>query len=377
MSQYQLSRYAELTTLNRIFEILNQQVDFNVALQQALEELVELLSLATGWVFLSDIDGDAKQSSLPLAAAVGLPFALRGRDCRALRQGSCNCQWYFRQGELDMGVNIVDCSRLEVAKGDKGGLEVHASVPLLTEEGAVGILNLASPGREVFDSETLSFLTAVGRALGLAFRRARLQERQAREREAVAILEERARLAREMHDSVAQLLFAADLSLGVAQASPAQREASLEKSSELVGAALNELRGLVELLRPADISQGIRPALCRLAERVSGTVQVVTEIPELQLPDGVAEVLYRTAQEGVHNALKHGAPQTIWIRIRQTGRQLRLQLDDDGRGLSGTVTKGLGLVSLSERARALGGRLTLKARKPAGARLELSLPWVR
>jgi two-component system NarL family sensor kinase len=367
-------RLNELSALNRILDILNQRVDFADALQQALSELVALLRLSSGWVFLSDTEGGAKQGSLSLAAAVGLPPALSRRSCQALREGGCNCQWYFRQGELDVGVNIVDCSRLEAATGDKGGLELHASVPLLTDEGAVGILNLASPGREVFDAETLSFLTAVGRALGLAFRRARLQERQIKEREAVAILEERARLAREMHDSVAQLLFAADLSLEVAQASPAQRAASLEKSSELVRTALDELRGVIELLRPADISQGIRVALCRLAERVSGAVQVHTNVPEVLLPDAVAEALYRSAQEGVHNALKHGHPTTIWISLEKRPDDYRLRVEDDGKGLAAPLVKGLGLLSLEKRVVALGGTVTIDHRKPRGARLTLAIP---
>jgi two-component system, NarL family, sensor kinase len=242
-------RLGELSTLNRILEILNQKADFNEALQKALEELVKLLNLTTGWVFLTDIEGDAKQGELSLAASVGLPIALSAKDKKCLREGSCNCQWYFRHGELDKGVNIVDCSRLGAAKGNKGGLEVHASMPLLTDEGPVGILNLASPGRDVFDQETLNFLTAIGRALGLAFRRAKLQTEYVREREAIAKLEERTRLARDIQHSVAQLLSAAGASLQVAKEN-VQREVALEHSARLVTSSLAELNTLEQLLQP-------------------------------------------------------------------------------------------------------------------------------
>jgi two-component system, NarL family, sensor kinase len=249
-------RLEELSTLNSILEVLNQKADFNEALQRALEKLVKLLNLTTGWVFLTDIESNEKKGSLSLAAYVGLPPALEAKDRKCLREGGCNCQWYFRHGELDKGVNIVDCSRLEAAKGNKGGLEVHASMPLLTDEGPVGILNLASPGRDIFDEETLKFLTAIGRALGLAFRRAKLQADYVKEREAIAKLEERARLARDIHQSVAQLLSSATLSL---QSAKEEGVAALERSATLVTTSLAELNTLDALLQPAPSLQTLTP----------------------------------------------------------------------------------------------------------------------
>lgn len=369
-------RLGELSTLNRILEVLNSEADFEGALETALNELVELLGLSTGWVFLTRMEpGDAHQGGFSLAAFAGLPPALDQAGQACLREAGCDCQWLFKKGRLDKGVNIVECSRLERAQGDKGGLEVHASVPILAEPGPVGILNLASPGADPFDPETLEFLTAVGRALGLAFKRARLQEQRTREREALATLEERARLAREMHDSVAQLLFAADLSLRVAREGlSGQREAALERSALLVGSALDELRGLVELLRPADLSQGLRAALRRLAERVSGSVRVHFESPAYDIPEELAEALYRIAQEGVHNALKHAKAKNIWIRVDKKPKLLRLRVEDDGRGLPPKFSRGLGLLSLEERARSLKGTLRLSNRPGGGARLEVALP---
>jgi two-component system, NarL family, sensor kinase len=247
-------RLEELSTLNSILEILNQKADFSEALQQALEELVKLLNLSTGWVFLTSVEGNTKQSTLTLAAFVGLPPALATQNEKCLREGGCNCQGYFHRRELDKGVNIVNCSRLEVAKGNKGGLEVHASMPLLTDEGPVGILNLASPGRDSFDEETLKFLTAIGRALGLAFRRSRLQADYVREREEVAKLAERAKLARDIQHSVAQLLSAAGASLQMAK----EDTTALERSANLVTNSLVKLNDLGTLLQP-DALQGLTP----------------------------------------------------------------------------------------------------------------------
>jgi two-component system, NarL family, sensor kinase len=242
----------ELSTLNHILEILNQESEFSKALQLALEELVKLLDLSTGWVFLQKEDFE-------LAAFTGLPPALSKNKSLCLREGGCTCQGRFERGELDTGVNIVDCSRLEKTKGNKGGLEVHASMPLLTHEGPVGILNLAAPGRTIFDDETLAFLTVVGRALGLAFRRATLQEQQLREREAMVKLEERTRLARDIQHSVTQLLQAAGSSLQTAKENKVQREVALEQSSSFVTSSLSGLEKLDALLSSSDAIKQLTP----------------------------------------------------------------------------------------------------------------------
>lgn len=360
-------RVEELSTLNAISDILNREADFAVALREALQKLVELLSLRSGWVFLTQVvQGDLHQGAFTVAGTTELPPALSEKDNERLCKGSCDCQWLFRQGQLDTGVNIVHCSRLEAATGDKGGLELHASVPLLGRAGPVGILNLAAAGREMFDAETLTFLTAVGRQLGTAFERAALLSARSEAAQHLAVLEERQRFAAEMHDSVSQLLFAAELALQTGAA---------EKAENLVSDAQNELRALVEVLRPADLSGGLKAALVRLAERTEGVVKVQLEAhPPRELPPEHAETFYRAAQEGVHNALKHAHATRLWLRCEAVLQGVRLSVEDDGVGLPVPLTEGFGLRSLHGRAGALGGSLTLKKRNPRGARLELELP---
>ena len=373
------ARVQELSTLNALGNILNREPDFDKALGPALAKLIDLLDLSTGWVFLTNVDeGDSHQGSFRLAAFTGLPPALERNEQELLCEGSCECQGMFSRGELDQGVNMVTCSRLKWTTGDKGGLEIHASIPLLAPSGPVGIINLAAPGKTTFDTETLAFLTTVGQQLGTAFERSRLQAERTREARYLATLEERNRLAQEMHDSVAQLLFAADLSLNVLQESrdEAQRQKALSRTNRLVSEALAELRSIVEVMRPADLSCGLKVALTRLAKRSSGLVKVNLEAEEIELAPDLAATLYRIAQEAVHNALRHAEAETIWLKLWRTKNAINLLIKDDGSGFdSAAITPGLGLDGMRERSQSLGGSFELTTEPEVGTSVEVSLPW--
>ncbi len=373
------TRLQELATLNAIGGVLNREPEFEGALPPALEKLVGLLSLQTGWVFLTTVEaGDSHQGDFRLSAFTGLPPALDANAQEALCLKRCECQNLLRRGKLDQGVNMVRCSRLADAEGDTGGLSIHASIPLLAQEGPVGILNLAASGDRRFEEETLEFLTAVGRQLGVAFERSRLQAERTREARYLATLEERQRLAQDMHDSVSQLLFAADLSLRVAQEgrSAAQREGALTRTSDLVQDALSELRALTEVMRRADLSSGLMAALTRLAKRASGLAAVQLEAEPLELSGPSADLLYRVAQEALHNALRHARAKRIRLRLRRVPEGVSLIVEDDGAGFDpATASQGLGLSSMASRSRALGGRFTLESRPGAGTRVEVVTPW--
>jgi two-component system, NarL family, sensor kinase len=381
-------RLEQLATINAIGEVLNQEATFAVAADRALRRLIELLGLQAGWLFVTGVaQGRAKAGALTLSTCHGLPAALATDGAAPLREGSCDCQWLFRAGRLDEGVNIVHCSRLDAAAGDRAGLEVHASIPLLGRRGPVGIMNLAAPGRERFDEATLAFLTAVGRQLGTAFDRSRLLEERTREASYTAALEERQRLAVEMHDSVAQVLFAAELSLQSALADEAHGRARVAAAAGLVGDALERLRALVEVLRPVDPGAPLDTLLRRLTERLGSTLEVSVELPaeadaaalDAALDAAGTVALYRVAQEATHNVLRHASARRLWLRIGVEPGAVVLTVSDDGIGPPGEATlaasAGLGLPSLRHRLGQVGGRLTLAARPGGGTVVEARVPW--
>ncbi|MDX1613904.1 MAG: GAF domain-containing SpoIIE family protein phosphatase [Candidatus Promineifilaceae bacterium] len=166
---------ADLTTLNEIALALNRAADVSTALNEALAQLVELMGLNAGWIFLRDRDNHDRWSGVGyrLAAHYNLPPALELGSADAWH-GGCDCQGYCNKGKLTEAYNEVRCSRLEGASGDRQGLQVHASAPLKASGWTLGILNVAAPDWDSFDQRSLALLTNVGAQMGIALERARL-----------------------------------------------------------------------------------------------------------------------------------------------------------------------------------------------------------
>jgi sigma-B regulation protein RsbU (phosphoserine phosphatase) len=162
-------RIAELTTLNALAQTLNRALDLREALDSALLHIVELMGLSTGWIFLKS-EGD----SFTLAARHNLPPAIQYPG--PAWNDECDCQELCRGERLDKAVNMVRCSRLRSAVGDKRGLAQHASVPLRSGDEVLGILNVATTQWGRIAPPELQLLSAAGFLLGTAIARARLYE---------------------------------------------------------------------------------------------------------------------------------------------------------------------------------------------------------
>ncbi|MFV9502925.1 MAG: GAF domain-containing SpoIIE family protein phosphatase [Oscillochloridaceae bacterium umkhey_bin13] len=162
-------RIRELTTLNTLALTLNRASDLREALDTALTHIVELMGLSTGWIFLT-----GEGEGFTLAARHNLPPAI-GYPGPAW-EDDCECQDLCQSGRLDKPVNMVTCSRLRTAVGDKRGLAQHASVPLRSGDEVVGILNVATTQWGRIAPIELQLLSVAGHMLGTAIARARLYE---------------------------------------------------------------------------------------------------------------------------------------------------------------------------------------------------------
>ncbi|WP_026369284.1 GAF domain-containing sensor histidine kinase [Kallotenue papyrolyticum] len=371
-----LRRNRELTILQHIAETLNRTTDLQMVLDETLASVVELLGLQTGWIFLLD-----DQGALYTAAYHGLPPALQDPATLPIWRGGCNCHTLFRHGELRTAVNIVECSRLAEAAGDRRGLVFHASAPLRSDERLLGILNVAAPGNDIFTPDILLLLSAVGAQLGTAIERARL----AQQAVALAAAEERNRIAREIHDTLAQGLAAIALHLEAAEAltlsQPEKARRKIRQALDLARANLEEARRSVLNLRAAPLEGRTLPAALRLLAQqwtAETGVPLVTAIDSRigQLTPAVETGLYRVAQEALTNVRKHAHARQAWLRLERSAGLLRLSIEDDGRGFDpGQIRPdSFGLKGMSERAHLLGGRFEVCSTPGAGTRVTIAVP---
>jgi signal transduction histidine kinase len=202
--------------------------------------------------------------------------------------------------------------------------------------------------------------------------------------ETLAVVEERNRLAREMHDTIGHRLTTAAVQLEGAQrlaaSEPERTAAMIGAGRQQVREALQDLRRTVGRLRePVEIELSLPQALNRLAASFQAATDLVVH---LELPENAGEVpsaqrlaLYRTAQEGLTNIQRHAAAHQVLLHLECLPDRICLQVIDDGNGLiASSPGTGFGLRGLQERAAQLGGAITLSDRPGGGTILAIQLP---
>jgi two-component system, NarL family, sensor kinase len=374
-------RNRELSILNAIAEGLNRAVDLREALQTALGLVAELLGLRAGWVWLLDEETGEEV----LAAAQHLPPVLRDEPERMT--GSCYCLRTFRAGDMRgaANVNVVECSRLDDAVEGTEGLAYHASIPLYAGEKRLGMLNVASENWRELTPAELQLLYTIGYQVGIAVERARLHERAA----LLATAEERTRLARELHDSLAQSLSAVTLHLEAAdevvRRAPEQAQEKIEEALRLTREALAETRRVVHDLRAGalqgkSLPQALRELGASYARTYGVKVAVTAAGPAHRLTPHLEAGLFRIAQEALTNAVRHAEATQVRIRLTIGGQRVVLSVKDDGRGfevdrlLTREGSGGFGLTGMIERTRLLGGRLQVESEPGEGTRIRVTVP---
>jgi signal transduction histidine kinase len=229
------------------------------------------------------------------------------------------------------------------------------------------------------DEEILSLFAAHA---AIALTNARLYER-SRE---LSVMEERSRLARELHDAVTQKLFSIRAHARAAAVLAAREpldavrvKAEMEVVSELGAEAHAELRAVIDGLAPPDLEQaGLAESMRRyaaLAGRAHGIPVAFDAAPGLPaLRPALEAALYRVAQEALHNALRHSGAAKVRMGLSRSGRHVVLEVSDDGHGFAPDVQpRGLGLASMRERASAVGGKLIIRSGR-SGTLVRMSVP---
>ncbi len=260
------------------------------------------------------------------------------------------------------------------------GAKSEMAVPMVARDQLLGVLDVQSPEADHFSDADIRVMSVLADLIAVALQNARLYH----QGQELAALEERNRLARELHDSVSQAIYGIALGARTARAllerDPSRLAEPLDYVLSLAEAGLTEMRALIFDLRPESLeNEGLVTALTKQAASLQARhgIQVQIELgEEPALPLEVKEMLYRIAREALHNTVKHAQATQIMLQMQHKPDCIELEIADNGIGFdtSGEFPGHLGLQSMRERAARLNGTLAIESRVGTGTRIAIQVP---
>ena len=369
----------ELEIVGSIAEALNSSPSVHAALDRTLELVTDLLGLQTGWVWLVD----AETNHIYSAAARNLPPYLQ-EPVRMSGEAWCWCIEEFRNGTLTpRNVDVIACSRLRPAVQARQteltrGLAHHASVPLSFQGKPLGIMNITAPAMRRLTKAELRLLGTIGLQVGIAIERARLAEESAM----LARADERTRMAREIHDTIAQGLAGIALQIETALRSvgkdPDRVRERLEQALQTARENLDEARRSVTTLRTgATAGKPLAQALAALVREFTSE----SGIPVAFSTRGVCSLsrtaegeLFRIAEQALTNVRQHANARNVTLTLLCTKKRTTMTIEDDGGGFEPRKVSGErhGIVGMRERAELMGATFRISSRAGRGTTIKVS-----
>ncbi len=348
--------------------------------------------------FLTEGSLEAKSGLPPGAYLLGMaaaaPLAWRTRAplvaLLAAEVGAIACVFAFEAGWAATAVVVVMLFTVAL----DGHRQRSIVVGGVTAVAVVGVFLLLDGSLDVGAVAGRFFLVFASLAFGDTIRSRRALRESARERAQLEaherehdarrrVTDERLRIARELHDTVAHALVAINVRAGVADhLANAPDPAALRDIKAVSAAALTDLRATLALLREEGDGAPTEPtsdleAIPRLVERarVSGLdADVNVETQDAVIPSAIGQAAFRIVQEALTNVLRHANASCAHVRVRTIADALDIEIVDDGRGDTATVGTGFGLIGMAERATALGGEVQTGPSRGGGWRVHAVLP---
>jgi signal transduction histidine kinase/HAMP domain-containing protein len=375
LEQRVADRTRELSALYDVMAVASASLDLETILESSLDQVLTVMGNEVGAIHLLD----ETRGVLRLAAWRGVPPDLVAK-IESVPVDSGLAGWVIEHGEPLVVPNIATGLRPLLALPASGS-QAYVGVPMRAKGRVLGVLSVVGERGRQFKVEEVTLLASIADEVGVAVENARLYQ----QAEQLAVMRERERLARELHDSVTQSLYSltlfAEAGRDLARDGELERvEGYLTRLGEIAQQALKEMRLLVYQLRPLALQrEGLVGALQQRLDAVEGRVGVEARLLAeklVELPASVEEGLYRIAQEALNNALKHAAATSVTVYIRIEDERVELEVVDDGQGFDpNTVSDrgGMGLASMRERAEKLGGSLTILSAPGEGTRVKVSV----
>lgn len=361
-------RTLDLMTLYSVDQSIRAERNMRRLLARVTRNMAERVRAGARAAYLSDQDGLLR---LEYAQHEGGEGGSSGAPAPA---------FVLRVAEVDTPLVAGGPEATEVFPGAQSVL----GLPMRDDEGLVGVLVLGDARAGAFEGVHLPLLAllAAQAALGVRNARAYLYS------EELAISDERARIAREIHDGVAQSLAFAALKLDVVarqlHADPERAEAEVRAATALLREQIREVRRSIFALRPIDLERyGLLETVRRYVEdfgQQNGLRTVLNVTGDIHLAPGDEAVVFRILQESLNNVAKHARAREVTVTLHG-GRQVTLRVQDDGGGfdpeqISGRVSSagGLGLMQMRERVESRGGNYRVLSSPGHGTVVEAEVP---
>jgi signal transduction histidine kinase len=371
--------------LGRLVDAVSSAISSPLGLSEilniALREVLDLTRFEAGEVFLINQD----RGTLMFVTQTGMPEPVIECD-RVAKVGQAVAGGRTQTGDVTVIPNVQEDLALRGMPCQVSGFRVIARVPLTYRGTALGTMNLFSRSERPPEENELSVLAAVGQQIGVAIENARLYG----EIQNMAVLEERSRLSRELHDGLAQVLGYLNLKsksleqhLDAGEIARARSEAMDIK--ETAGHAYEDVREAILGLRTTvSAGVGLVPAVKEYTRRFgeqSGIVVnlMVSEHTRVAFPPEVEVQLLRIIQEALTNARKHSGAKRIWVRFESDGDRDTIIVEDDGAGFDAQTagqqgSTHFGLQTMAERAQSMGGTLRIQSESDGGTLVVVELP---
>jgi signal transduction histidine kinase/putative methionine-R-sulfoxide reductase with GAF domain len=372
------SRLEEMFGLQRLGTLLLEEHDFDRVLQSICQQLQRLTD--AGGVGLALLEEDPRY--LEMRTVVG-PSANVLRGARIPTEGSFAAE-AIRTNRPQRSDDAQNDPRGYKTSLVLGNTRTILSVPMKTRQRTVGVLSVYNKqGEGGFTDRDAELAIFFANQAAAAIENARLYE-QTRE---YAVVEERNRLARELHDSVTQTLFSvtllAEASLNLLGRDPVKARERLERANELAQGALAEMRALIFQLRPMTLQEegllsAVKKHLAALHSRYGRVVELQVTGSARRLPAQVEDAAFRIVQESLNNVVKHANAPRAHVELEFGSSALRLVTSDNGVGFDPSAQQGprtLGMSSMHERAESVGGRLQVDSSPGNGTQVSAELPF--
>jgi signal transduction histidine kinase len=368
-------RTHELAAVNAIAAVVSRSLDLNSILGDALDKTLEVTGMELGLAYRLA----APQKGLPGSGRLH-PLAHRGLSNQFFPNTTpLNLEASKVRQASETGFPVVwdpqeypnQVTRRAI---EAEGVRLLISIPLLAKDRLVGALIIGSRQPRPVAAEELSMLSAIGQQVAMAVENARLYDQV----QQTALLEERSRLARELHDSVTQSLYSVTLYAEAAarlfSAGDTQTAAeNLRELRDTAKEALREMRLLIYELRPPVLETGgLAGALQARLDAVEARAGLQTEL-EVEgtdrLSSTVQEELYHIAREALNNLLKHARAHSVCVHLSFQKTQTWLEICDDGVGFNPDeiqASGGLGIFGMKERAQRIGAHLEIQSAPAKG-----------